>query len=71
MKLPDITTGEIKKAICQLANGKASDHLGMTAEHYKIGGKHRIQVYSWYTQQDKKYGNYTRNTKDCFTDTSS
>ena len=38
MKLPDITTGEVEKAICQLANGKASDHLGMTAEHYKIGG---------------------------------
>jgi len=37
-KLPDITTGEVKKAICKLANGKAPDHLGMTAEHYKIGG---------------------------------
>ena len=39
-KLSDITTAEVKKkkAICQLANGKAPDHLGMTAEHYKKGG---------------------------------
>ena len=37
-KLPDITTGEIKKTICQIANGKAPDHLGITAEHYKRGG---------------------------------
>jgi phage terminase small subunit len=29
--------GRGKKAICQLANGKAPNHLGMTAEHYKKG----------------------------------
>lgn len=37
-KLPDFTIEEVIKAISQLANGKAADHLGLTAEHFKKGG---------------------------------
>ena len=35
----DITTTTTEEAIQKLAKGKAPDHMGLTAEHFKKGGK--------------------------------
>ena len=37
-EIPDITHDQVEKAIGKLANKKAPDHLGLTAEHFKKGG---------------------------------
>jgi hypothetical protein len=38
-EIPDITTTTAEEAIQKLAKGKASDHMGLTAEHFKKGGQ--------------------------------
>ena len=38
-EIPDITTTTTEQAIQKLAKGKAPDHMGLTAEHFKKGGK--------------------------------
>ena len=38
-EIPDITTTTAEEAIQKLANGKALDHMGLTAEHLKKGGQ--------------------------------
>ena len=38
-RIPDITTTTTEQAIQKLAKGKAPDHMGLTAEHFKKGGK--------------------------------
>ncbi|XP_062617044.1 uncharacterized protein LOC134278766 [Saccostrea cucullata] len=37
-EIPDITQMQVENAISKLANNKAPDHLGLTAEHLKKGG---------------------------------
>jgi hypothetical protein len=38
-EISDITTTTTEEAIQKLAKGKAPDHMGLTAEHFKKGGK--------------------------------
>jgi hypothetical protein len=38
-EIPDITTTTTEEAIQKLAKGKTPDHMGLTAEHLKKGGK--------------------------------
>ena len=37
-KIPEVSANQVEEAIQNLANGKAPDHTGLTAEHLKRGG---------------------------------
>ena len=37
-EIPDVTEQQVEETIMNLANGKAPDNLGLTAEHFKKWG---------------------------------